>query len=136
MALPERFEPLSQLARIAVFTMTLAMVLRFGLGRHWFSFYGPASVVLAALPLVALVVVSVHRRRGWRCWPVYVLVATTAAACLAQIGFWLTFFHGGGAGLGLGIGRSMLQGPITIIAAAIPSALAVIWLLLLGRISR
>lgn len=76
------------------------------------------------------------RRRGWRRWPGWLLAVLTAAAILMRIGFWLTFFHGGGAGLGLGIVRSMFESLIEIIAATIPPALVVIWLLLIVRISK
>jgi hypothetical protein len=46
------------------------------------------------------------------------------------------FFHAGGAGLGLGIGRSMFHSLIAVIAVTIPPMLVAIWLLLLVRISR
>ncbi len=64
------------------------------------------------------------------------MTVLTTAAILTQIGFWLTFFHGGGAGLGLGTVRSKFKSLIEIIAATIPPALVVIWLLLIVRISK
>lgn len=128
--------PLRRLVVTGATAIAVALVLRFALGQRWFSFYGIAAVALGLLPIAAHAVLSVHRTRGWRRWPVWLSTVMTAAACLAQIGFWLMFFHGGSSGLGLGVGRSMFHDLIEVIAATIPPLLAVIWILLLLRISR
>ncbi|MGD9785215.1 MAG: hypothetical protein AB7E80_05655 [Hyphomicrobiaceae bacterium] len=113
----------------------LAIALRLAFGGRWFSFYGPATAVLATLPALSWRVSAEHRGRGWRRWPIWLLALTTAFVAGAQIAFWLTFFHGGGFGLGIGLGRTLavpLLDKVTLLATG---ALALLWLAALMRLN-
>jgi hypothetical protein len=77
--------------------------------QRWFSFYGPASTLLAAiLPLSYLLwqrlpIIDWHR--GWTF--VFAIPALTLAAI--QIGFWTLFFTYGTTNPTFGVARGMVQ---------------------------
>lgn len=122
------------IAAVVLAALALAFALRLALGPRWFSFYGIAAVVLVAVvPLTALVLARLTSA-GRRRWPVLVLAAITLLAALAQIGFWLVFFHGGPLGLGLGVGRAMALGWIDRLAPWLAGALALGWAAMLATL--
>ncbi len=124
------------IAAYAAGALLLAFALRAGLGARWFSFYGVATVALAALVPVTAFALERLKSAGRRRWPVLVLAVTTALAAFAQIGFWLAFFHGGDLGFMLGVARSMAR---TYIDAALPwlaLAMAGSWVALLVSLTR
>lgn len=122
-------------ALIAIVTaaVTLAIGLRFGLGQRWFSFYGLAAVTLAILPFLGANILSAHRERNWRRWPVWLLIVVTAGAALTQIAFWAAFFHAGSGGMGLGIGRALFRSLLENAGTWLVIALATLWLILISR---
>ncbi|MFN3868433.1 MAG: hypothetical protein ACK4MF_05135 [Hyphomicrobiaceae bacterium] len=129
-------------AAIAIATALIAVALRLGLGARWFSFYGAASVAIVALAPVTAVLLSRAGRQQRRRWPIWSLAAVTLAIALSQIGFWLFFFYGGPAGLGVGIGRAMsrhlIDPPIAVAGAIVATGwcAVVFWLYLVEPTGR
>ena len=126
----------NSLVAVAASALVIAVVLRLGLGARWFSFYGIATVALAAIVPVAVLVLRRLKATGRRRWPVAMLIAATALAALVQIVFWLVFFHGGNLGFMLGVGRSMVRGYLDGALPWLALALAAGWLALAGSMSR
>jgi hypothetical protein len=86
-----------------------AGVLFAALGARWFSHYGLAATVLAALPFAAAELRNAARRNGRTAWPIFAAALNASAACLAQIGFWAAFFSNPGTAVMLGNARDMIK---------------------------
>jgi hypothetical protein len=89
---------------------------------RWFSFYGPATVLLAATALWhRLEIIDWHR--AWA----FVFVVPALLVALVQIGYWLAYFTYGVSNPTLGILRGMVKmyaGPVLPLAGL---ALASLW---------
>ena len=111
--------------------LVIGLILYFGAGSRWFSFYGWASLALIAVTIGGTLIFKRYRTLGLRRWPALLVMFLIASACLIQIGFWAMFFSTDAQGLGLAAGRSMilpLIEPWLPLAGGI-SAIAVVWLL-------
>lgn len=106
-----------------------AVVLYFAAGQRWFGFYGPATLVLSALPVIGWLVAKRYSVKGLTRWPVLLLIALIAIAAIVQIAFWAAFFSTGADGLGLAAGRAMILPLIEpwLPAAALFAALLLAW---------
>lgn len=122
-----------RLGVIAALAITLALFLRLALGARWFSFYGLASVTLAALPFLAAALRSDAIARGLSRWPIWLAALATALPALIQIGFWAAFFTLGADGTPLAIGRGLVLDKAGFLLPWLAAALAGLWLWLLTR---
>ena len=103
--------------------------------KQWFSFYGLASVLLAAVPPLGwllwqrLPVIDWHR--AWA----FLFIGPALILGLIQIGFWMAYFSVGVNNPTLGIVREMVlinAGPLIPLAAG---ALLAVWVWLFARTS-
>ncbi len=111
--------------------LALGLVLYFGAGDRWFSFYGAASLTLVGVIFAGWLIFKRYRTLGLRRWPALLILLLIATACLIQIVFWYMFFSSGPQGLGLAAGRSMLYPmiePLLPLGSGL-AAIAVVWLL-------
>lgn len=103
-------------------------VLRLVAGARWFDLYGIAAVVLAVLPVLAVVLWRGLAVRGRSRWLSLLVVVPAALAAIGQIAFWLAFFSSPTRGIQLGMGRMMVainSGWAMWAAVALYAALAV-----------
>ena len=114
--------------------MLLALVLRLLAGERWFSYYGWASVALAALPFLLVTLSRASRAKGLARWPVWIAAALTALPALIQIGFWSAFFTLGADGAMLAIGRGVVMSKVGDMLPWLAAGLAALWLWSLWRV--
>ena len=103
-------EFLKRLAALIIMAGALALVLRLIGGRFMFSMYGPPLAAALTLPFVHRLLAN--RLAETSRSPRWALLYTipVAVAALAQIGYWLTFFHGPtNLAVQLGIARHLLH---------------------------
>lgn len=134
----QRDSYLKNLASLAAATLILGVALFLGPGPRWFSFYGLATLVLVALPLLAAILMRRYRQIGLKRWPVILAILPAILAALVQIGFWLAFFEGGPATVPLSAVRSLVQpllDPALLVGGIIVFALTV-WMVLRGAVKR
>lgn len=118
---------------IAAAGAVFALALRLVAGARWFSFYGVATVVLAALPFLTATLSRHSRANGRARWPVWIAAVLTAVPALIQIGFWFTFFAQGADGAALAIGRAAVLEKVGGLLPFLWLALAACWVWLLAR---
>jgi hypothetical protein len=87
----------------------LGVALRIAAGGRWFSFYGAATMALAAIPFLGFLLFERYRTLSLSRWPVVLVLLFVALVAIIQIAFWIAFFKTGDQGLGLGIVRTMVM---------------------------
>lgn len=100
---------LMRLVVVIAGVVLLGGALRIGAGGRWFSFYGAATMALAAIPYLGFLLFARYRTLGLSRWPVVLVLLFIALASIIQIAFWIAFFTTGDQGLGLGIVRTMVM---------------------------
>jgi hypothetical protein len=112
---------------VAVAAAGLALLIWLIASPRWFSFYGPATVVLVATPPLGILLWQRLETIDWRRAWTFVFVVPALALALIQIGYWLAYFSYGVSNPTLGIVRGMVQtyaGPFLPLAGL---ALVTLW---------
>ncbi len=108
-------------------SVAVAAVLYLMNGPQWFSFYGGAAALLAALPILAAALWQRLPDVGKSRWWTLAFALPMLALALIQILYWSMFFKTGGSNPTLGIVRGVFwenAGPYLPVAGA---ALLALW---------
>lgn len=89
--------------------LLLAVLLRLGLGARWFGFYGWATVALATLTIVTVLLWRRLPLAGKSRWWSLLAGGPAVLAAVIQIGFWVLFFRDGGSNPTLAVAREMVR---------------------------
>lgn len=100
--------PARTLALVAAAALLGGLVLLMAAGARWFDLYGVATVVLAVLPVTAIVLWRGLVARGRSPWLSLLVVVPATLAAIGQIAFWVAFFSSPTLGIQLGMGRMMV----------------------------
>jgi hypothetical protein len=127
---------LSRLKTAGFATIAIALLLFALAPGRWFSFYGWAAVLLAAVVLLSFPLLARLRETGRnRAWALLFLVPG-ALIGLVQIGYWLAFFRYGPANPVPGVMREMLWMNAGFAVPYAATALAGLWFWLFASLAR
>jgi hypothetical protein len=128
----DRRKFLNRLSIITAGSLVLAVGLRLGFGKSWFSFYGCATVALTTVPFLTVLLWQRLPERGRSRWWSVLVAVPVLAASLIQIVFWHLFFSQGGADPTWGVAREMLRPFLDVALPYVMAAVAVAALSLIG----